>query len=55
MRAVVLARRWCSDPAEAFAMISWLPDDVLRAACQMACLGFAALTAVVTFLLTPRW
>jgi hypothetical protein len=36
-------------------MISWLPDDVMRAAFQMACYGFAALTAVVTFLLTPRW
>jgi hypothetical protein len=36
-------------------MISWLPDDVLRAACQMACYGFAALTAAVTFLFTPRW
>lgn len=36
-------------------MISWLPDDVLRAACQMACYGFAALTAAVTFLFVPRW
>jgi hypothetical protein len=36
-------------------MIGWLPDDVMRAAFQMACYGFAALTAVFTFLLTPRW
>ena len=36
-------------------MISWLPDEVLRSACQMACYGFAALTAAITFLFMPRW
>jgi len=36
-------------------MISLLPEDVVRAACQMACYGFAAFTAVVAFLFTPRW
>jgi hypothetical protein len=37
------------------AMISLFPEDVIRSAVQMACYGFAAFTAVVAFLLTPRW
>src|SRR5829696_2008665 len=37
-----------------FAMISLLPDEVIRAACQLACCGFAAFTAVVAFVFTPR-
>jgi hypothetical protein len=36
-------------------MISLLPEEVIRAACQMACCGFAAFTAVIAFLFTPRW
>jgi hypothetical protein len=36
-------------------MISLLPEDAVRAACQMACYGFAAFTAVIAFLFTPRW
>jgi len=37
------------------AMISLLPEDVVRSAVQLACYGFAAFTAVVAFLMTPRW
>jgi hypothetical protein len=36
-------------------MISLLPEDVVRNAVQLACYGFAAFTAFVAFLLTPRW
>jgi hypothetical protein len=36
-------------------MLSLLPEEVIRAACQMACYGFAAFTAVIAFLFTPRW
>jgi hypothetical protein len=36
-------------------VVNWMSDEMLRAACQMACYGFAALTAVITFLFTPRW
>jgi hypothetical protein len=36
-------------------MINLLPEEVIRSACQMACCGFAALTAAITFLFTPRW
>jgi hypothetical protein len=36
-------------------MISWMPDEMLRAACQMACYGFAALTVAVTYLFGLRW
>jgi hypothetical protein len=36
-------------------MISLLPEEVIRAACQMACYGFAALTAAITIVFTPRW
>jgi hypothetical protein len=37
------------------AVISLLPEECIRAACQMACYGFAAFTAVIAFLFTPRW
>jgi hypothetical protein len=36
-------------------MISLLPEDVVRSAIQLACYGFAAFTAAVAFVLTPRW
>jgi hypothetical protein len=36
-------------------MVNLLPEELVRAACQMACYGFAALTAAVAFLFTPRW
>jgi hypothetical protein len=36
-------------------MINILPEEVLRAACQLACYGFAAFTTVVAVLFTPRW
>jgi hypothetical protein len=36
-------------------MIGLLPEDAIRAACQMACYGFAAFTAVIAYLFTPRW
>lgn len=38
-----------------YAMISLLPEDVIRSAVQLACYGFAAFTAVVAFMFTPRW
>jgi hypothetical protein len=37
------------------AMISLLPEDAIRSAVQMACYGFAAFTAFVAFMFTPRW
>jgi hypothetical protein len=36
-------------------MFSLLPEEIIRSACQMACYGFAAFTAVIAFLFTPRW
>jgi hypothetical protein len=36
-------------------MINLIPDELVRAAFQMACYGFAAVTAFVTCLMTPRW
>lgn len=36
-------------------MIGYFPEEVIRAACQMACYGFAAITAVVAYLFVPRW
>lgn len=37
------------------AMISLLPEDVIRSAIQLACYGFAAFTTVVAFTFMPRW
>lgn len=45
----------CAANSGVSAMISLLPEDVVRSAVQLACYGFAAFTAVVAFLLTPRW
>ena len=36
-------------------MINLIPDELIKAACQMACYGFAAVTAVFACLMTPRW
>ena len=36
-------------------MLSLVPEELVRAAFQMACYGFAAFTAVVACLFTPRW
>jgi hypothetical protein len=36
-------------------MISLMPDELLVATCHLVCYGFAGLTAVAAFLLTPRW
>jgi hypothetical protein len=36
-------------------MLSLLPEDVVRSAVQLACYGFAAFTAIVAFMFTPRW
>jgi hypothetical protein len=36
-------------------MINLAPDELVRAAFQFACYGFAAFTAIVTCLFTPRW
>jgi hypothetical protein len=35
-------------------MISLLPEEVIIAACQMACCGFAAFVALVAFVFSPR-
>ncbi len=53
--AFVFGRRGAEFSKRNVAMFSLLPDEVIRAACQMACYGFAAFTAMVAFLLTPRW
>ena len=36
-------------------MINILPEEVIRSACQMACYGFAAFTAVIAYVFTQRW
>jgi hypothetical protein len=36
-------------------MLSLLPEDVVRSAVQLACYSFAAFTAIVAFMFTPRW
>lgn len=36
-------------------MINLLPEDAIRGACQLACYGFAAFTAMVAVIFTPRW
>jgi hypothetical protein len=48
-----VARR--EDGSRGRAMISLIPDEMIRAACQMACYGFAAFTAMVAYLFVPRW
>jgi hypothetical protein len=35
-------------------MFTLLPEELIIAACQMACYGFAAFTTAVTFLFMPR-
>lgn len=36
-------------------MLNIVPEEVLRATCQLACFGFAMLTAAVTYFFVPRW
>ena len=36
-------------------MINMIPEELIRSACQMACYGFAAFTAVIACVFAPRW
>jgi hypothetical protein len=53
LRATARTRRRVT-VEKGIAMFSLLPEEVIRSACQMACYGFAAFTAVIAFLFTPR-